>query len=168
MSGSRLLLSSTMNSSVRFSASSGGSPGGGRGTEDGAARSPMLELSNAMVRLYKDVFGRGPTKARASFAGPDTLVVVLEDSMTVAERNLAAMGEHARLRDSRLFFQYAVEDEFRAVVERILGRRTVAFVSGMDTREDVAVELFTLEPEAEPRHIEPAQADADGNGDLSR
>ena len=106
----------------------------------------MLELSNAMVRLYKDAFGRGPTKARAHFAGPDVLVVVLEQSMTTAERNLAALGEHERLRDARMFFQYAMESEFRAIVERILGRRTVAFVSGMDTHEDVSVELFTLEP----------------------
>jgi uncharacterized protein YbcI len=118
----------------------------GAGNHDG--RSPMLELSNAMVRLYKELFGRGPTKARANFAGPDTLVIVLEDSMTVAERNLAALGEHQRLRDARLFFQYAVEHEFRSAVERILGRRTVAFVSGIDTRQDVAVEIFTLEPSA--------------------
>jgi uncharacterized protein YbcI len=82
----------------------------------------MLELSGAMVRL-------------------------LEDSMTVAERNLASLGEHQRLRDARLFFQYAVEHEFRATVERILRRRTIAFISGIDTREDVAVEIFTLEPE---------------------
>jgi uncharacterized protein YbcI len=122
-----------------------GSAGGGSSAD---GRSPMLELSNAMVRLYKEVFGRGPTKARANFAGSDTLVIVLEDSMTVAERNLASLGEHQRLRDARLFFQYAVEHEFRATVERILGRRTIAFVSGIDTREDVAVEVFTFEPEA--------------------
>ncbi len=74
-------------------------------------RSPMLEISNAMVRLYKDAFGRGPTKARAQFAGPDTLVVTLESSLTVAERNLVAMGEHQRLREARLFFQYALEEQ---------------------------------------------------------
>ena len=28
--------------------------------------SPMLEISNAVVRLYKEAFGRGPTKARRS------------------------------------------------------------------------------------------------------
>ena len=111
------------------------------------ARSPMLELANAMVRLYKDAFGRGPTKARAAFAGPDTLVVILEHSMTVAERNLVAMGEHERLREARSFFQYALEHEFRSLVERILGRRTVAFMSGIDTSHDVAVEVFTLAPE---------------------
>ncbi|MGH2886803.1 MAG: Na-translocating system protein MpsC family protein [Solirubrobacteraceae bacterium] len=109
-------------------------------------RSPMLEISNAMVRLYKDAFGRGPTKARAQFAGQDTLVVMLESSLTVAERNLVAMGEHQRLREARLFFQYALEDQFRAIVEQALGRRTVAFVSGIDTARDVAMEVFTLEP----------------------
>jgi uncharacterized protein YbcI len=111
-----------------------------------ADRSPMLEISNAMVRLYKEAFGRGPTKARAQFAGPDTLVIILESSLTVAERNLVAMGEHQRLREARLFFQYALEDQFRAIVEQALGRRTVAFVSGIDTRRDVAMEVFTLEP----------------------
>jgi uncharacterized protein YbcI len=116
------------------------------GTSAITDRSPMLEISNAMVRLYKDAFGRGPTKARAQFAGPDTLVVMLESSLTVAERNLAAMGEHQRLREARLFFQYALEDQFRAIVEQALGRRTLAFVSGIDTQRDVAVEVFTLEP----------------------
>jgi len=110
-----------------------------------ADRSPMLEISNAMVRLYKEAFGRGPTKARTQFAGHDTLVVILENSLTVAERNLVAMGEHQRLREARLFFQYALEDQFRAIVEQALGRRTVAFVSGIDTARDVAMEVFTLE-----------------------
>lgn len=109
----------------------------------------MLEISNAMVGLYKETFGRGPTKARAQFAGPDTLVVILEASLTVAERNLVAMGEHERLRDARLFFQHALEHQFRAIIEDALGRRTLAFVSGIDTRRDVAIEVFTLEPAAE-------------------
>jgi uncharacterized protein YbcI len=116
-----------------------------------AERSPMLEISNAMVGLYKEAFGRGPTKARAQFAGPDTLVVLLESSLTVAERNLVAMGEHQRLREARLFFQYALEDQFRAIVEQALGRRTVAFVSGIDTHRDVAMEVFTLEPDSDDR-----------------
>ena len=114
-----------------------------------ADKSPMLEISNAMVRLYKEAFGRGPTKARAQFAGHDTIVVILESSLTVAERNLVAMGEHQRLREARLFFQYALEDQFRAIVEQALGRRTLAFISGIDTARDVAMEVFTLEPMAD-------------------
>jgi len=114
-----------------------------------ADRSPMLEISNAMVGLHKEAFGRSPTKARAQFAGPDTLVVILEASLTVAERNLVAMGEHQRPREARLFFQHALEDQFRAIVEEALGRRTLAFVSGIDTRREMAIEVFTLEPAGE-------------------
>jgi uncharacterized protein YbcI len=113
---------------------------------DRPVRSPLLQISNAMVRLYKEAFGRGPTKARAQFAGPDMLVVVLEDSMTVVERNLAAMEEHDRLREARLFFRRALESKFREIVEETLGRKTIAFISGIDSRHDVSVEVFTLEP----------------------
>src|SRR4051795_3391885 len=76
-----------------------------------------MAVSNAMVKLYKEQFGRGPTKARTHFAGPDTIVATLQDSLTPAERNLAALGENQRLRDVRMFFQYATEHEFRAAVE---------------------------------------------------
>jgi uncharacterized protein YbcI len=59
------------------------------------AASPLLEIANVMVHLYKEAFGRGPSKARAQFAGSDTLVVLLEDMMTIAERQLLALGEDA-------------------------------------------------------------------------
>jgi uncharacterized protein YbcI len=106
---------------------------------------PLLEIANAMVALYKEAFGRGPTKARAQFAGHDALLVTLESSLTVAERNLVAMGEHRRLREARLFLADALEDQFRAIVERALERKTLAYVSGIDTARDVAINLFTLE-----------------------
>lgn len=111
--------------------------------------SPLLEISNATVRLYKETFGRGPTHARARFAGPDTLVVLLQDTLTVSERKLAALGEHDRLRENRQLLRDAVEEEMRALVERILVRRTVAVISGIDTRRDVAAEVFLLAPALE-------------------
>jgi uncharacterized protein YbcI len=98
-----------------------------------------------MVGLYKELFGRGPTKARTSFAGEDTLICTLQASMTPAERNLLALGEHRRLRDTRMFFQYASEDSFRELVERITGRKVWAFVSGIDVQHDVSSEVFYLE-----------------------
>ncbi|MDQ3933669.1 MAG: DUF2294 domain-containing protein [Actinomycetota bacterium] len=106
-----------------------------------------MAVSNAMVRLYKELFGRGPTKARTNFAGADTLIVTLEKSLTPAERSLVKLGEHQRLRDVRMFFQHASEKEFRGTIEEITGRRVRAFVSGIDTSQDVSVEVFYLEPE---------------------
>ena len=110
--------------------------------------SALQELSNEMVRLYKEMFGRGPTRARSAWIGEDGLICTLEDSMTPAERNLVGMGEAQRLRDTRMFFQYASEREFREVVEQITGRKVRAFVSGIDTHADVSSEVFYLEPRA--------------------
>jgi uncharacterized protein YbcI len=107
--------------------------------------SALTEISREMVRLYKEQFGRGPTKARTHFAGHDIVLCTLEDSFTPAERRLAEMGEHQRLRDTRLFFQHATEGEFFAVIETVLGRRVRAFVSGVDTHKDVSAELFYLD-----------------------
>jgi uncharacterized protein YbcI len=111
-------------------------------------QSVQMAVSNAIVRLYKEQFGRGPTKARTHFAGPDTLVCTLEDSLTPAERSMVALGEHQRLRDVRMFFQHATEAEFRTTVEQITGRKVRAFVSGIDTEQDVSSEVFYFEPYA--------------------
>jgi uncharacterized protein YbcI len=107
----------------------------------------LSALSHEMVGLYKTQLGRGPTKVRSDWAGADALVVTLEDSFTPAERRLAEMNEHARLRDTRTFFQYATSGEFVEVAERLTGRRVRAFVSGVDTRADVCSEVFYFEPE---------------------
>ena len=99
-----------------------------------------------MVRLYKELFGRGPTKARTNYAGPDTIVTTIQNSLTSAERSMLALDEHQRVREIRMFFQHASEREFSRTVEEITGRKVWAFVSGIDTAQDVSAELFYLEP----------------------
>jgi uncharacterized protein YbcI len=113
---------------------------------DDSQTSVLAEISREMVRLYKEQFGRGPTKTRTNFAGLDIVIVTLEDSLTPAERRLAEMEEHQRLRDTRLYFQHATEDQFKGVIERLLDRTVRAFVSGIDTRQDVSCEVFYLDP----------------------
>ena len=124
------------------------------------ANSALAQIANELVRLFKEQFGRGPTKTRASWAGPDVLTVVLEDTFTPAERNLAAMGQHERLRDMRSFFQYASVAEFCGPIERIYGRKVRAFISGMDTEvKGLCVETFVLYPEGsyQPSRAESAR-----------
>jgi uncharacterized protein YbcI len=104
------------------------------------------ELSNAMVRLYKELFGRGPTKAHCGYASPDVLVCTLEESLTPAERNLVSMGEQQALRNTRMLFQHASDQEFVTAVEAITGRVVRAFVSGIDTDKDVSAEVFYFQP----------------------
>jgi uncharacterized protein YbcI len=110
-------------------------------------RSELSELSNAMVKLYKDHFGRGPTKVKTSYADVDTIVSTLENSLTAAEAKMAELDEQVRVEETRLFFQRATRDDFIGTVEEITGRKVRAFVSGMDSDNDVASEVFYLEPQ---------------------
>src|SRR4051812_14252328 len=96
-------------------------PASGEGVD--STYSIRAEISREMVHLYKVQFGRGPTRARTEFAGPDIVISTLEDSFTPAEHRMAEMGEDQRLRDTRAFFQHASEDEFCAVIERLLKRK---------------------------------------------
>src|SRR4029079_8782402 len=89
----------------------------GAAAQGGEVEGTMLSaLSNEIVALYKTELGRGPTKVRSNWAGPDAILVTLEDSLLPAEHRLVAMGEHARLRDTRTYFQYATVKEFVEVV----------------------------------------------------
>ena len=120
----------------------------------------LVEISNTMVRLYKELFGRGPTQARTHWAGENILISTLEDTLTPAERNMVKMGEHQRLRDLRVFFQYATVREFCEPVEHITGRKVRAFLSGIDTAVDgLCTEVFVLHPEGYdgPSRIEHAE-----------
>ena len=94
--------------------------GGSRARNPGALgqATALQAVSNAMVRLHKEQFGRGPTNARSYFAGPDTLVCTLEDALLPAERTMVEMGEHHRVRESRMFLQVASQDAIRRAPSR--------------------------------------------------
>ncbi len=132
-----------------------------RGDTSDPQFSVKAAISREMVRLYKEQFGRGPTKARTEFAGPDIVISTLEDSFTPAERKLAEMGQIDRLRDMRTYFQHATEDEFCEAIERLLNRKVRGFTSGIDVNRDISSETFDLESSGEPSdgEVEPADGE---------
>jgi uncharacterized protein YbcI len=113
----------------------------------------LQAVSNAMVRLHKEQFGRGPTHARTHFAGTDTLVCTLENALLPAERTMVEMGEHARVRESRMFFQVATAEQFVGAVEDIIQRKVRGFASAIDPEPGLIWEIFSFEP-----------SDSDGDG----
>jgi uncharacterized protein YbcI len=112
------------------------------------ASSPLRAICNATAALYEQAFDRGPTKVHAHYASPNAIVVLLEQTLTAAERNLVALGEQDRLRESRLIVQRALEDRLRDIVEATLGRRAIGVMSAIDVDRDVCAEILTLEPRA--------------------
>ena len=109
----------------------------------------LMEVSNAMVRLHKEQFGRGPTTARAHFAGPDMLVCMLRDAFLPAERKLVELGDAARVRDTRTAYQAATAGDFITAVEQILDRKVQAFASGIDAENSTVFEVFSFESRPE-------------------
>jgi uncharacterized protein YbcI len=106
----------------------------------------LAAVSNAMVALHKEQFGRGPTNARTNFAGADAMMCVLENALLPAERKLVAMGDQQRVRETRIAFQTATAKEFVAAVEQIVQRKVRAFSSAVDVDNDVIFENFVFEP----------------------
>lgn len=108
----------------------------------------LSRVSNVLVSLHKEQFGRGPTRARTNFAGSDTLVCVLEDAMLPAERMMVELGDEQRVREARGAMQAATSAEFIRVVEELVQRKVTAFSSAIDPAKDVVWEIFNLEPSA--------------------
>jgi uncharacterized protein YbcI len=117
------------------------------GTHEPSTGNHLQAVSNALVKLHKEQFGRGPTTARSYFAGPDTLICTLEDTLLPAERTMVEMGEHQRVRETRMFLQVATQDEFVAAVETLLSRKVRAFASAIDPGPGVVFEIFSFHPE---------------------
>ena len=107
--------------------------------------SKTLAISNAMVRLHKTQFGRGPTRSRAFFAGRDVLVCVLEDVLLPAEEKLIEMDKAEQVRDQRTALQVGTEEDFVTTVEQLLGRKVRSFVSALDAKQNVIFEVFMFE-----------------------
>jgi uncharacterized protein YbcI len=104
----------------------------------------LLGISNAVVRVHKQYYGKGPTKAR-SHLSHDLLTVVLEGGLTRSEQTLLEHGHSAEVVQSRAAMQQSVEQELREAVEGVLGRRVRSFMSANDPRADLQVEIFVLD-----------------------
>jgi uncharacterized protein YbcI len=99
-------------------------------------------ISNEMVRLHSEYYGRGP-KAKVYVDG-DLVAVVLEETFTAADKTLIARGESEGIQDIRRRFQRAMADQFRSIVEQATGREVRSFLSETDLDNDIAVEIFLL------------------------
>jgi uncharacterized protein YbcI len=129
-----------------------------RDTQPESSRTVLLEISNTIVGLHKQYYGRGPTKARSTLSR-DLLVVVLEGGFSQAEQTLAGSGRQSTVEDSRHAMQEVIKDRWIEAVERLLDRKVRSFVSGSDSLNQIQVETFVLEPEVGSSQLEDNQPD---------
>jgi uncharacterized protein YbcI len=101
-------------------------------------------ISTAVVRLFTEHTGRGPTRARTTIDG-DLIVVVLHDGQTKAERALVRSGRTEVVLTLRRAFQESMGPELIEIVERLTRRRVLSFMSANHADPDTAAEVFVMD-----------------------
>jgi len=105
----------------------------------------LAEITNGIVRLFSEYYGRGPTRAKSYLLDDTYVVTVLRDTLTTVERTLAESGNGEQVRSVRLTFQEAMADAFKGVVEQAIGRPVLSYHSQLLVDADLAFEMFVLE-----------------------
>jgi uncharacterized protein YbcI len=113
-------------------------------SQDGRNRRSAQAISNAITKLQREHYGRGPDSVR-TVVGYDHIICFLENTFMPVERTLIDAGENDAVRQTRLAFQRAMEDRFKSTIEELTGRKVRAFLSQVSLNPDISVEVFVLE-----------------------
>jgi uncharacterized protein YbcI len=111
-----------------------------------AERKPGLraEISNAMVGLKKEFYGKGPTKAK-TYINDNYVFCVLQGGLTRNEETLLAAGHEDLVRQYRLKFQEAMAAPTEEAIERLTGRKVLGYHSQVVFDPEHAIEMFILD-----------------------
>ena len=104
------------------------------------------DISNAMVGLKKQLYGKGPVKAK-TFINDNLVFVVLEGGLTRNEETLLAAGEERLVRQYRLRFQEVVAKTAHETIERLTGCTVLTYHSQIVFDPDRTFEIFVLDRE---------------------
>ena len=103
-----------------------------------------LSISNALVGIKKNLYGKGPVKAK-TYINDNYVFSVLEGGLTRNEETLLAAGEHRLVREYRLRFQESVATTITEAVEEVTKRKVLAYHSQIVFEPDRAFEIFVLD-----------------------
>ena len=104
----------------------------------------LAAIADGLVKLHKDVCGRGPTNARC-FASGNTVVCLLFGGLTRGERTLLESGDLDAVNRQRLALHQVMESRARELVERELGRRVTAMTLAADPANELETAVFVLD-----------------------
>jgi uncharacterized protein YbcI len=110
-------------------------------------RRPEVVIATEAGKLLRDYTGPGPTKAKATING-DSVMILLADSLSKAERRLVESGKAERVLQLRHDVQEVMRDDLVQLVERATGRKVIAFMIDNHLDPDLAAETFVLAPAA--------------------
>jgi uncharacterized protein YbcI len=104
----------------------------------------LADISNAMVGLKKEFYGKGPTKAK-TYINDNYVLCVLQGGLTRNEETLLAAGEEPLVREFRLRFQEAMAAPTTEAIERLTGCRVIGYHSQIVFNPEYGFEIFVLD-----------------------
>lgn len=116
-----------------------------RRTNATGSDSALQAISNGLVHLMSEYYGRGPTRAKTFILDDAYVVCVMHEIFTTAEQTLLEAGEKDLVRRVRIAYQTALADEFKSVVSDALGRRVLTYQSQIVFDPPASFEFFILE-----------------------
>jgi uncharacterized protein YbcI len=108
----------------------------------------LAAVSRELTRLKRELYGKGPEEVKA-YQNDDFLFCVMRGGLTTVEQTLIQAREQPLVRQVRLRFQEQLRPQFVGAVERITGRRVLAYQSQVVFDPDYVVEFFLLGPAVE-------------------
>lgn len=102
-------------------------------------------ISNRIVQLHKEFYGRGPDKAK-TYLLDDTVLVIMRGGFSTVDQTLYEGGEGSSAMDQRGKVQRVMRERLTEAITEITGRTVVAFMNGSHQDPDVTAEVFLLEP----------------------
>jgi len=105
----------------------------------------LTAISDGMVALLKEFYGRGPTRTKSYYAD-DLVVCVLRGGFSRVEQTLLDGGRGEAVIQQRMEFQEVMRQRFEEVIESATGRRVIGFMSGNQQHPDMMCEVFILAP----------------------
>ncbi len=105
----------------------------------------LTSISDGLVALLKEFYGRGPTRAK-SYYEDDLVVCVLRGGFTRVEQTLLEGGRTLAVIQQRMEFQDLMRHRFEAVIESATGRPVIGYMSGNQQDPDIMCEVFILAP----------------------
>jgi uncharacterized protein YbcI len=105
----------------------------------------LVTLSNRIVAIYKELYGKGPVKVRSWYLD-DIVVCVLRGALTRSEQTFVDIGRGDRVVLQRDSFHDAAGPVFLEAVEEITGRPVETVLNATEEEHDVSTLIFLLEP----------------------
>lgn len=105
----------------------------------------LAEISNRIVAILREHYGRGPMKAK-TYALDDIIVVVMRGSgFTALEQTIMDSGQPQRIVDMRHNFQHMMTKRYTDTIEELTGRKVLAFLSQAHVDPDLTLEIFFID-----------------------